>query len=194
MNEMINPPSNGLQNLPVNDGKAQVNTWNFDSGIQSGATTNAPSLGGTTEGMNDWNRDYKVEDAPKIEDQYVNSQSERMRNTIFSEPIVARDVMTPVQTTQFNNQQSSTQKVSQPSQTLKDAVVNLMNYQDDAEVAAKVMPDLQGLLNDDDKDIVGQAAAMVHMMSKKVASRQAILNNSNMVNSLIKAMVKNNDK
>merc|ERR1712142_332511 len=32
------------------------------------------------------------------------------------------------------------------------------------------------------------------MMSKKVASRQAILNNPDMVNSLIKAMVKNNDK
>jgi len=194
MNEMINQPSGGLQNLPVNDGKAQVNTWNFDSGIQSGATTNAPSLGGTTEGMNDWNRDYAIEDAAKIEDQYVNTQGERIRNTIFSEPMVARDVITPVQNNQFNNQQTSTQKVSQPSQTLKDAVVNLMNYQDDADVAAKVMPDLQGLLNDDDKDIVGQAAAMVHMMSKKVASRQAILNNPDMVNSLIKAMVKNNDK
>ena len=50
------------------------------------------------------------------------------------------------------------------------------------------MPDLTGLLNDDDKVVVQQAAQMVHMLSKKVASRQAILNSPDMISTLVRAM------
>nr|CAB3234358.1 beta-catenin [Phallusia mammillata] len=70
----------------------------------------------------------------------------------------------------------------------KKAVVNLINYQDDADVATKAIPELTALLNDDDRVVVQQAAQMVHMLSKKVASRQALMNSPALVSALVRAM------
>merc|ERR1712061_430926 len=53
---------------------------------------------------------------------------------------------------------------------LKHAVVNLINYQDDADLATRAIPELIKLLNDEDQVVVSQAAMMVHQLSKKEAS------------------------
>ena len=63
---------------------------------------------------------------------------------------------------------------------LKHAVVNLVNYQDDADLAQKAIPDLISLLNDDcDQMVLQNAMLMVYQLSRKDASRHAITNNPN---------------
>ena len=60
--------------LPGGDPKQQVHMWNWDSGIQSGATTAAPSVSGksqhdvgtfpdTTQVLNQWQQEFTVEEA-----------------------------------------------------------------------------------------------------------------------------------
>jgi len=49
-------------------------------------------------------------------------------------------------------------------------------YQDDADLATRAIPELIKLLNDEDQVVVSHAAMMVHQLSKKEASRHAIMN------------------
>lgn len=60
-------------------------------------------------------------------------------------------------------------------------------------MATRAIPELTALLNDEDTVVVQQAAQMVHMLTKKVASRLAIMNNPAMVNALVRAMQNSND-
>merc|ERR1711973_1082299 len=62
------------------------------------------------------------------------------------------------------------------------------NRQDDADLATRAIPKLIKLLNDEDKVVVTQAAMMVHQLSKKEASRNAIMNSPQMVAALVKAI------
>ncbi|ESN92652.1 hypothetical protein HELRODRAFT_108064 [Helobdella robusta] len=75
--------------------------------------------------------------------------------------------------------------LSEPSQMLREAVANLVNYQDVSDMAQTAIPELANLLNGEDHVVVGQAAMMVHQLSKKEASRHAIINSPLMVKSLI---------
>merc|ERR1719411_1777487 len=90
-------------------------------------------------------------------------------------------------------QPTAVQRLSEPSQMLKHAVVNLINYQDDADLATRAIPELIKLLNDEDQVVVSQAAMMVHQLSKKEASRHAIMNSPQMVAALVKAIANTND-
>ncbi|KAK4302593.1 hypothetical protein Pmani_025327 [Petrolisthes manimaculis] len=76
---------------------------------------------------------------------------------------------------------------------LKHAVVNLINYQDDADLATRAIPELIKLLNDENQVVVSQAAMMVHRLSKKEASRHAIMNSQQMVAALVRALSNSND-
>ena len=51
---------------------------------------------------------------------------------------------------------TAVQRLSEPSQMLKHAVVNLINYQDDADLATRAIPELIKLLNDEDQVVVSQ--------------------------------------
>jgi len=90
-------------------------------------------------------------------------------------------------------QETAVQRLSEPSQMLKSAVVNLINYQDDADLATKAIPELIKLLQDEDQVVISQAAMMVHQLSKKEASRHAIMNSPQMVAALIRAVSNSND-
>ena len=59
---------------------------------------------------------------------------------------------------------------------LKHAGVNLINYQDNAILVTRAIPELIKLLNDEDQVVVSQAAMSVLHLSKKEASRHAIMN------------------
>ena len=48
-------------------------------------------------------------------------------------------------------QMTNVQKLAEPSQMLKMAIVHLINYQDDAELATRAVPELTKLLNDEDQ-------------------------------------------
>ncbi|XP_053202620.1 catenin beta-1-like [Panonychus citri] len=96
-----------------------------------------------------------------------------------------------------NNNNNSTSSVvgrlAEPAQMLKHAVTNLINYRDDAELATRALPELMKLLNDEDSVVVVQASMMVHQLSKKEASRHALMNSPQMVSSLVRAMASTTD-
>ncbi|CAK8674932.1 catenin beta-1-like [Clavelina lepadiformis] len=186
--------------LPAGDPKQQVHMWNWDSGIQSGANTAAPSISGTShhepgsypdtnQVLGDWQREFTMDEANQIHDQFVRTRADRVRDVLFPETMPEDGSMAPIPSTQFDQTVStSVQRLAEPSQMLKKAVVNLIHYQDDADLATKAIPELTALLNDDDSVVVQQAAQMVHMLSKKVASRQALMNSPAMVSALVRAM------
>ena len=51
--------------------------------------------------------------------------------------------------TQVEGQTTNLQRLAEPSQLLKSAIVHLINYQDDAELATRALPELTKLLNDE---------------------------------------------
>jgi catenin beta 1 len=93
----------------------------------------------------------------------------------------------------FQGHQTAVGRLAEPAQMLKQAIVNLINYQDDAEVAAKAIPELIRLLQDNDEQVVCQAAHIAHQMSRKEASRYPMLQNKEMVPTIIRAMMETNN-
>lgn len=193
------------------DAKGQVMMWGqnqyMDSGVQSGVTTGAQSVANSMhddldpppppappgEGMDTSTMLYDMDQqqyAPANEEvdemQLNQSRSARVRAAMFPETL-EEGVQIPG--TQIHpDQETAVQRLSEPSQMLKTAVVNLINYQDDADLATRAIPELTKLLNDEDQVVVSQAAMMVHQLSKKEASRHAIMNSQQMVAALVRAM------
>ena len=114
------------------------------------------------------------------------TRSQRVRAAMFPETL---EEGIDIPSTQLDpTQPTAVQRLAEPSQMLKHAVVNLINYQDDADLATRAIPELIKLLNDEDQVVVSQAAMMVHQLSKKEASRHAIMNSPQMVQALVKAL------
>ncbi|XP_039264022.2 catenin beta-1-like [Styela clava] len=200
MAEMMMSPGD----IPMADPKAQMNQWQqggWDSGINSGATTANPSVTGTVDDYTDteqvlreWQRELTMEEANQLSDQFARTRADRVRDVLFPETSMDDGSMQQIPSTQFDpNNPTAVQRLAEPSQMLKHAVVNIINYQDDADLATKAIPELTTLLNDEDQVVVQQAAQMVHMLSKKVASRQAIMNNPGMIAALVRAMQNSSD-
>lgn len=127
----------------------------------------------------------------EMNNQLNQTRSQRVRAAMFPETL---EEGIEIPSTQFDPQhQTAVQRLSEPSQMLKHAVVNLINYQDDADLATRAIPELIKLLNDEDQVVVSQAAMMVHQLSKKEASRHAIMNSPQMVAALVRAISNSND-
>merc|ERR1719464_148037 len=177
-----------------------------DSGIQSGAATQAHSLSGhdmedemdTGENQVIFDMDqgfpqsgYTQEQVDEMNQQLNQTRSQRVWAAMFPETL---DEGLEIPSTQLDPAQpTAVQRLAEPSQMLKHAVVNLINYQDDADLATRAIPELIKLLNDEDQVVVSQAAMMVHQLSKKEASRHAIMNSPQMVAALVKAIANTND-
>merc|ERR1719432_3855 len=191
--------------------QGQVDLWQQghymgpDSGIQSGAATQAHSLtghdqeemdtGGGEQVMFDMDQgfpqSYTQEQVDEMNQQLNQTRSQRVRAAMFPETL---EEGLEIPSTQLDPAQpTAVQRLSEPSQMLKHAVVNLINYQDDADLATRAIPELIKLLNDEDQVVVSQAAMMVHQLSKKEASRHAIMNSPQMVAALVKAIANTND-
>lgn len=202
-----------LSDMPVDSKQQQTMMWQqnqymADSGIHSGATTQAPSISSKSHGdeledgdmdpakmMFDWGLTDQYPPQPEhveeINQQLNQTRSQRVRAAMFPETL-PEGVQIP--STQVHpDQPTAVQRLSEPSQMLKHAVVNLINYQDDADLATRAIPELIKLLNDEDQVVVYQAAMMVHQLSKKEASRHAIMNSPQMVAALIRAMANTED-
>ena len=209
-----------LSDMPL-DKQQQTMMWQqnqyMDSGINSGATTQAPSIsskgghhdnnddmeeqGGdnmdTTRMMIDWaeqnysNSQYTQDQVDDVNQQLNQTRSQRVRAAMFPETM--EEGMAIPSTQMHPDQPTAVQRLAEPSQMLKHAVVNLINYQDDADLATRAIPELTKLLNDEDQVVVSQAAMMVHQLSKKEASRHAIMNSPQMVAALVRAMNNTND-
>lgn len=98
-----------------------------------------------------------------------------------------------IPSTQYSGHQTAVQRLSEPSQMLRNAVVNIINYQDDADLASRALPELIKLLNDDDHVVVNQAAMVVHQLSLKEASRHALSNSTPLVEALIQTLEQSSD-
>jgi len=191
-----------LSNMPVTQPKEGTILWQMDSGIQSGATTTAHSVvgrpdeemdNGNEAGVGyDWTDPaYGGDMVDEINQQLNQTRSQRVRAAMFPETM---DEGLEIPSTQLDPlQPTAVQRLAEPSQMLKVAVVNLINYQDDADLATRAIPELIKLLNDEDQVVVSQAAMMVHQLSKKEASRHAIMNSPQMVAALVRAMSQSND-
>ncbi|XP_037085195.1 armadillo segment polarity protein-like isoform X2 [Pollicipes pollicipes] len=198
--------SAGYQQPPELSGSEHVKMWQqggymgtgADSGINSGATTQAPSLSGkeddmeTGAGMYDPNyAGYSQAQVDEMNQALSQTRSQRVRAAMFPETL---DEGLEIPSTQFERgQPTAVQRLAEPSQMLRHAVVNLINYQDDADLATRAIPELIKLLNDEDQVVVSQAAMMVHQLSKKEASRHAIMNSPQMVAALVRALTNSND-
>uniref|UniRef100_UPI00358E04CD catenin beta-1-like isoform X2 n=1 Tax=Myxine glutinosa TaxID=7769 RepID=UPI00358E04CD len=183
------------------DPKVQVSNWQqqsyLDSGIQSGINTTAPSLSGKGNPDDDdgrvafeWEQSFgqnfnQDPVAADMESHFASTRAQRIRAAMFPETLEEGMQIPPAQ---FEaSQPTNVQRLAEPSQMLKEAVVNLINYQDDAEVATRAIPELTKLLNDDDGVVMGHAAMMVHQLSKKEAARHAMMGSTQMVSALVRA-------
>lgn len=84
-----------------------------------------------------------------IDGQYAMTRAQRVRAAMFPETL---DEGMQIPSTQFDTAHpTNVQRLAEPSQMLKHAVVNLINYQDDAELATRAIPELTKLLNDEDQ-------------------------------------------
>ena len=185
--------------------KSENLLWQLDSGINSGVVSTTPLFTSHQEctdeevsNENLINSEYDWEEprygnsfAQDIVKEMNLTRSQRVRAAMFPETF---EEGTEIPSTQLNaNQMTAVQRLAEPSQMLKHAIVNLINYQDDADLATRAIPELIKLLNDEDQVVVGKAAMMVHQLSKKEASRHAIMNSSQMVTALLRAMAQSND-
>ncbi|KAH8419884.1 hypothetical protein KR009_003474, partial [Drosophila setifemur] len=180
----------------------QQNSYLGDSGIHSGAVTQVPSLSGKEDEEMEGDplmfdldtgfpQNFTQDQVDDMNQQLSQTRSQRVRAAMFPETL---EEGIEIPSTQFDPQQpTAVQRLSEPSQMLKHAVVNLINYQDDAELATRAIPELIKLLNDEDQVVVSQAAMMVHQLSKKEASRHAIMNSPQMVAALVRAISNSND-
>ncbi|XP_065173731.1 armadillo segment polarity protein isoform X2 [Atheta coriaria] len=175
----------------------QQNSYMGDSGVHSGAATQVPSLTGKEdEDMDFFDLDqglqgFTQDQVDDMNNQLNQTRSQRVRAAMFPETL---EEGIEIPSTQFDpGNQTAVQRLAEPSQMLKHAVVNLINYQDDADLATRAVPELIKLLNDEDQVVVSQAAMMVHQLSKKEASRHAIMNSPQMVAALVRAISNSND-
>ncbi len=84
-----------------------------------------------------------------IEAQYSLTRAQRVRAAMFPETLVEGET---VLTAQSNpDQPTNVQRLAEPSHLLKTAIVHLINYQDDAELATRAVPELTKLLADEDQ-------------------------------------------
>uniref|UniRef100_A0A6M2DSX7 Armadillo segment polarity protein n=1 Tax=Xenopsylla cheopis TaxID=163159 RepID=A0A6M2DSX7_XENCH len=194
--------------LPISTSKEQTLLWQQnsymgDSGIHSGAATQVPSLCGKEEDEMDGDHQlmfdldqgfpqgFTQDQVEDMNQQLSQTRSQRVRAAMFPETL---EEGIEIPSTQFDPAQATAvQRLAEPSQMLKHAVVNLINYQDDADLATRAIPELIKLLNDEDQVVVSQAAMMVHQLSKKEASRHAIMNSPQMVAALVRAISNSND-
>ncbi|MGH0143366.1 UNVERIFIED_CONTAM: hypothetical protein FKN15_028146 [Acipenser sinensis] len=187
----------------AHDSVMKVSDWQsygYDSGIQSGVTTTAHSLRGTADdGDSEYTKKYTTTTTttyahgalPEMETQLAMTRGQRVRAAMFPETLVEGTHILSTQTDP--SQQTNVQKLAEPSQMLKTAIVQLINYQDDAELATRAVPELTKLLNDEDQVVVNKAAMVVNQLARKEASRRALMQSPQVVAAVVRTMQNTSD-
>ncbi|KRY14583.1 Armadillo segment polarity protein, partial [Trichinella patagoniensis] len=172
----------------------------IDSGIHSaGVNTYASSTVSAVSAMSNlieeygdpYTPGYTREQIDGINAEYEAAQSQRIRAAMFPETI---EDPKDLSTAQYDfGPMTNVQSLAEPSQMLKTAVVNIINYHDDAELTAKAIPELIKLLSDVDQVVVQQAAMVIHHLSKRDAELMALAKSTDLVLAIINAMNLNAD-
>ncbi|KAM9491278.1 LOW QUALITY PROTEIN: junction plakoglobin-like [Salvelinus alpinus] len=182
-----------------NDGRVKVKEWQQtyyagDSGIQSGATTVRTDDDGTeysTKQYSTVTTTVVSENPAEVESQYALTRAQRVRAAMFPETVMEGTTILSTQTDP--SQMTNVQRLAEPSQLLKTAIVHLINYQDDAELATRAIPELTKLLNDEDQVVVNKASLIVNQLTRKEASRRALMASPQMVAAVVRAMQNTGD-
>ncbi|EDM06034.1 junction plakoglobin, isoform CRA_b [Rattus norvegicus] len=180
-------------------------TYTYDSGIHSGVNTCVPSV--SSKGLLDEDdtcgRQYTLKKTTTYTQGVPQSQGDleyQMSTTARAKRV--REAMCPgvsgedsslLLATQVEGQTTNLQRLAEPSQLLKSAIVHLINYQDDAELATRALPELTKLLNDEDPVVVTKAAMIVNQLSKKEASRRALMGSPQLVAAVVRTMQNTSD-
>ncbi|OUC49786.1 Armadillo/beta-catenin-like repeat protein, partial [Trichinella nativa] len=172
----------------------------IDSGIHSaGVNTYASSTVSAVSAMSNlieeygdpYTPGYTREQIDGINAEYEAAQSQRIRAAMFPETI---EDPKDLSTAKYDfGPMTNVQSLAEPSQMLKTAVVNIINYHDDAELTAKAIPELIKLLSDVDQVVVQQAAMVIHHLSKRDAELMALAKSTDLVLAIINAMNLNAD-
>ncbi|XP_009325295.1 PREDICTED: junction plakoglobin [Pygoscelis adeliae] len=184
-------------------------TYPYDSGIHSGVNTQVPSVSSKCLGDDDevYGKQYTIKKTTTtsycqggsqgqsqaqadMEAQLAMTRAQRVRAAMYPETVEDRSLLI---TTQLEGQQTNVQRLAEPSQMLKSAIVHLINYQDDAELATRAIPELTKLLNDEDPVVVSKAAMIVNQLSKKEASRRALMQSPQIVAAVVRTMQSTSD-
>ncbi|XP_032355462.1 junction plakoglobin a [Etheostoma spectabile] len=182
-----------MQMGKADSGMAKVAEWqqtmySVDSGIQSGATT-----------VRDEDADYTTSKhytttttvTEHLDVDAPHTRAERLRAAMFPETLERN---TTIISTQIDpSQMTNVQQLAEPSQMLKTAIIHLINYQDDAELATRAVPELTKLLNDEDQVVVSKAAQIVNQLTRKEASRRAMMQSPQMVAAVVRVMQNTSD-
>ncbi|XP_075436420.1 junction plakoglobin isoform X1 [Ascaphus truei] len=197
--------SRTMMELEVADRPIKVTEWQktytYDSGIQSGVNTSAPSVTGKNMIMVDdddlYSQQYTTvktttytQGQSEMDSQLAMTRAQRVRAAMYPETVEDRSYLLA---TQIDGQQTNVQKLAEPSQMLKSAIVHLINYQDDAELASRAIPELTKLLNDEDPVVVNKASMIVNQLSKKEASRRALMQSPLIVAAVVRTMQNTSD-
>uniref|UniRef100_A0A3P8TXL4 Junction plakoglobin a n=1 Tax=Amphiprion percula TaxID=161767 RepID=A0A3P8TXL4_AMPPE len=184
-----------MQMGDVDSGMVKVAEWQqtmytHDSGIQSGATTIRDDDGDYTTSKH-YTITTTTSTEPDLESQYAMTRAQRVRAAMFPETLEAGTTFLSTQTDP--SQMTNVQRLAEPSQMLKTAIIHLINYQDDAELATRAVPELTKLLNDEDQVVVSKAAQIVNQLTRKEASRRALMQSPQMVAAVVRAMQNTSD-
>uniref|UniRef100_A0A8C7IZ98 Junction plakoglobin a n=1 Tax=Oncorhynchus kisutch TaxID=8019 RepID=A0A8C7IZ98_ONCKI len=185
--------------LSAPSGRVKVKEWQQtyyagDSGIQSGATTVRTDDDGTeysTKQYSTVTTTVVSENPAEVESQYALTRAQRVRAAMFPETVMEGTTILSTQTDL--SQMTNVQRLAEPSQLLKTAIVHLINYQDDAELATRAIPELTKLLNDEDQVVVNKASLIVNQLTRKEASRRALMASPQMVAAVVRAMQNTGD-
>ncbi|XP_062303927.1 junction plakoglobin-like [Osmerus eperlanus] len=179
------------------EGLVKVSEWQQtyyagDSGIQSGATTVRDDEGTEYSSSKHYTVTTVTAAHPaEVESQYTMTRAQRVRAAMFPETVAEGTAILSTQTDP--SQMTNVQRLAEPSQMLKTAIVHLINYQDDAELATRAIPELTKLLNDEDQVVVNKAALIVNQLTRKEASRRALMASPQMVAAVVRAMQNTGD-
>ncbi|XP_038140632.1 junction plakoglobin a [Cyprinodon tularosa] len=185
-----------MQMGEMDRGRVKVQEWQetmygLDSGIQSGATTYRDDDGEYTTSTRYVKTTTISREEPDLESQLTLSRTQRVRAAMFPETLEEGTTILSTQTDPA--QMTNVQRLAEPSQMLKQAIIHLINYQDDAELATRAIPELTKLLNDEDQVVVGKAAQIVNQLTRQEASRRALMQSPQIVAAVVRAMQNTND-
>jgi hypothetical protein len=145
----------------------------------SGYTTQAPSISSIDAFLNEDQMDSTLNatQSPAIQHQAMQQQQQQQQK---QEPIM-HQLQPSVQ-----HQQQSVQAAH--IQHENETNLDWMNSQDHMEAAIKAIPDLVVYLRDEDYAVVSQTSMIVNQMSRKKASCLALIDNENIIQSLVNCL------
>ncbi|NP_001267780.1 beta-catenin [Hydra vulgaris] len=178
----------------------QTAVWNQGYNIDSGIQTAAPTVKGYDDDevashhsyqQIEWDQFSGEPMDTAINDQFNNNRSQRARTGMFPEAMHENMELSHAQI--HNNNSAVPQRLAEPTQMLKNNVIDLINYQDETDVALRAVPELARLLCNSDAQTIHQASIMVNQLTKKEASCYAVMNNTNIVAALVGVTATSND-